>query len=145
MFLFKLFKRFKMNSLNLNRCPFCKQELELSDTTYEKGRLLQGAYDEMVLCVNSRGQLGVKKYKHEEEYAIISHHLMFCPKHKYQLLYTSSSRDENGEGDDSDTVYEVTHSDYEFISAGNLNNRQVKKLKSHCKSASRDILRRCKY
>lgn len=142
---FWLFKFFKKDSLNDSKCPFCGAELDLSDAKFEEGRVIREAYEENVLCINSRGELRVKNTKHDEVRDIISHYTMVCPKHKYKILCTRTRREEPGKGDDSDSTYEVSRCDYEFISAGNLNEKQVKKLKRCCKNASKDFLRRYQY
>ena len=145
--LFRLFKLFKNNnSLNENKCPFCGKELDLADAKIERGRLISPAHEVNVLRINVYGELEIGRRKYEDRYERgTNYYTLFCPKDKYKILRTETHREESGKGNDSDSTYEVTHCDYEFISAGNLSEKQVKKLKDCCKKQSKDVLRVYKY
>ena len=135
-----IFGIFAGGSLNKDKCPFCGKELEYTTSRYEEGELISAASEEKVLRINSFGELALATRKYEEKRAPgTSYQYMICPKHKYVIARIQTCRDEWGKGWDSENQYEVTRWDYEYVSAGKLNERQVKLLKRCCKNASKDL------
>ena len=135
-----IFGIFAGGSLNKDKCPFCGKELVYTTSKREQGELISAAREEKVLRVNSFGELALGTRKDEEKRGYgTSYQNMICPKHKYEITRIETHRDEWGKGSDSDSKYEVVRWDYKFVSAGNLNERQVKALKNCCGNASKDL------
>ena len=137
-----IFGIFAGGSLNKDKCPFCGKELQYTTGRHEEGKLISAAREEKVLRVNSFGELalGTRKYEERRERGT-SYQNMICPKHKYEITRIETHRDEWGKGWDSENHYEVTRWDYKYVSAGKLNERQVKLLKRCCENASKDLFK----
>ncbi len=129
-------------SMNKDKCPFCGKEFEYTKGWSEEGRLISAASEEKVLRVNSFGELtlGTRKYQEKREPGK-SYQNMICPKHKYEVTRIESKLERKGKGFDADGYYDVTRWDYEYVSAGKLNERQVNLLKRCCKNASKDLIK----
>ncbi len=137
-----IFGIFAGASLNKDKCPFCGKELKYTTSRHEQGKLIREAHEEQVLRINSFGELALATRKYEEKRERgTSYQNMICPKHKYEITRIETCRDEWGKGLDSDNQYEITRWDYEYVSAGNLSERQVKLLKRCCQNASKDLFK----
>ena len=141
-FIMVIFGLFAGGSLNKNKCPFCGKDLEYGSIRQEQGELISAAHEVNVLRLNSFGELeaGTRKYK-EARKPGTTYWTLKCPKHNYTIERIETKREKwvKTIGDSERDLYEVTRWDYRFVSAGDLSEGNVKKLKRCCQNASKDL------
>lgn len=136
-----IFGLFAGGSFNKGKCPFCGKELDFGSSKCDEGKLISAAREEKVLRVNSFGELALGTRKYEEKRERGTHYQnLICPKHKYEITRVERYLEKQGKGFlDEGGYYKITRWDYEYVSAGKLNERQVKLLKRCCQNASKDL------